>query len=99
MATERHGPDVAFQDIGGPQSKKEQADMGKVWKVIAAVIVSLGLSVAIVGCGSSTAPTMDKMPGDQMKENKMHNDKMGGDGMKDGKMGSDKMDGIKKGKM
>jgi len=76
--------------------------MGKIWKVIAAVIVSLGLSVAIVGCGSSTAPTKDKMPGGQMKDNKMHNDKMGGDGMKDGKMGSDKMgsdkmDGNKKG--
>lgn len=73
--------------------------MGKIWQVIGAVSVSLGLSVAIVGCGSSTAPTKDKMPGSQMKENKMHNDKMGGDGMKDGKMGSDKMDGNKKGKM
>ena len=68
--------------------------MGKVWKVIAAVIVTLGLSVAIVGCGSSAAPTQDKMTGGQMKDNKMPDGKMGGD-----KMGGDKMDGDKKGKM
>ncbi len=65
--------------------------MGKAWQVIAAVVVALGLSVAIVGCGSSTAPTKDKMGGDKMKD-----DKMGGDKMKDGKMGDDKM---KDGKM
>ncbi|HTU17167.1 MAG TPA: hypothetical protein VMG10_03835 [Gemmataceae bacterium] len=68
--------------------------MGKVWKVVAAVIVSLGLGVAIVGCGSSTAPPKDKMTGDQMKDNKMHDNKMGSD-----KMDHGKMDGGKKGKM
>jgi pentapeptide MXKDX repeat protein len=83
--------------------------MGKVWSAIVAVVASLALSVAIVGCGSSTSPTKDKMTGGQMKDNKMHDDKMGSDGMKDGKMGSPKMgsdkmdqgkmDGDKKGKM
>lgn len=73
--------------------------MAKVWKMIAAVMVSLGLSVALAGCSPSTAPTKDKMPSGQMKENKMPNDKMGDDGMKDGKMGGDKIDGNKKGKM
>jgi pentapeptide MXKDX repeat protein len=73
--------------------------MGKVWKVIAAVIVSLGLSVAIVGCGSSAPPPKDKMTGDQMKDNKMPDGKMGSDRTGNDKMGGDKMDGDKKGKM
>ena len=78
--------------------------MGKVWKVIAAVIVTLGLSVAIVGCGSSAGPTKEKMSGGQMKDNKMPDgkmgsDKMGNDKMGNDKMGRDKMDGDKKGKM
>jgi pentapeptide MXKDX repeat protein len=73
--------------------------MGKVWKVIAAVIVGLGLSVAIVGCGSSAGPTKDKMPGGQMKDNKMPDGKMGSDKMGNDKMGGDKMDGDNKVKM
>jgi hypothetical protein len=60
--------------------------------VIAAVLVSLGLSVAIVGCGSSTVPPKDKMTGGQMKDNKMHDDKMGSDKMGGDKLGGDKMD-------
>jgi len=73
--------------------------MGKVWKVIAAVIVTLGLSVAIVGCGSSAGPTKDKMTGGQMKDNKMPDGKMGSDKMGNDKMDHGKMDGDKKGKM
>ena len=73
--------------------------MGKVWKVIAAVIVTLGLSVAIVGCGSSAGPTKDKMTGGQMKDNKMPDGKMGSDKMGSDKMDHGKMDGDKKGKM
>jgi pentapeptide MXKDX repeat protein len=71
--------------------------MGKVWQVIAVSVVGLALSFAIVGCGSSTAPTKDKMGGDKtmggerMKDNKMAGDKMGADKMKDDKMGGDKM--------
>jgi pentapeptide MXKDX repeat protein len=65
--------------------------MGKLSKVIAAAVVALGLGVAVVGCGSSTAPTKDKMSGDKMGGDKMHGDKMGGDKMKDDKMGGDKM--------
>ena len=73
--------------------------MGKIWRVIAAVIVSLGLSVAIVGCGSSTAPTKDKMTDGQMKDNQMPDNKMGSDKMGGDKMDHGKMDGDKKGKM
>lgn len=83
--------------------------MRKLWSAIVAVVASLSLCVAIVGCGSSTSPTKDKMSGGQMQNNKMHDDKMGSDGMKDGKMGNPKMggdkmdqgkmDGDKKGKM
>ena len=73
--------------------------MGKIWQAIGAVVVSLGLSVAIVGCGSSPAPTKDKMSGDQMKDNKMGGDKMGSDKKDGGKMDGGKMDGDKKGKM
>jgi pentapeptide MXKDX repeat protein len=73
--------------------------MGKVWKVIAAVIVTLGLSVAIVGCGSSAGPTKDKMTGGQMKDNKMPDGKMGSDKMGNDIMDHGKMDGDRKGKM
>jgi hypothetical protein len=68
------------------------ANRGKFWQVTAAVLGSLGLSVAIVGCGSSTAPTKEKMTGGQMKENKMHEGKMEGDHLELGKMGSPKME-------
>jgi pentapeptide MXKDX repeat protein len=65
--------------------------MRTVWQVMAAVVVGVGLSVAIAGCSSSTAPTKDKMTGDKMggdkmSGDKMHGDKMGGDKMKDDKM-------------
>ena len=73
--------------------------MGKIWRVIAAVIVSLGLSVTIVGCGSSAAPTQDKMTGGQMKDNKMPDGKMGSDKMGNDIMDHGKMDGDRKGKM
>ena len=73
--------------------------MGKVWKVIAAVIVTLGLSVAIVGCSSSAGPTKDKMTGGQMKDNKMPDGKMGSDKMGNDIMDHGKMDGDRKGKM
>ena len=73
--------------------------MGKIWRVIAAVIVSLGLSVAIVGCGSSAGPTKDKMTGGQMKDNKMPDGKMGSDKMGNDIMDHGKMDGDRKGKM
>ena len=73
--------------------------MGKVWKVIAAVIVTLGLSVAIVGCGSSAGPTKDKMTGGQMKDDKMPDGKMGSDKMGNDIMDHGKMDGDRKGKM
>jgi hypothetical protein len=70
--------------------------MRTLWQVIAAVVVGVGLSVAIAGCGSPTAPSIenkmsgDKMSGDKMGD-KMH-DKMGdkmGDKMHD-KMGDKK---------
>ncbi len=60
--------------------------MGKIWQLMVAAVLGLGLSMAIVGCGSSTAPTKDKMGGDKM---------MSGDKMKDDKMGGDKMKGDK----
>lgn len=60
--------------------------MRKVWQVLAVAVVGLGLSLATVGCGSSTAPTNDKMGGDKMKDNKMGGDKMRNDKMKDGAM-------------
>jgi pentapeptide MXKDX repeat protein len=63
--------------------------MGKVFSVIAAVVVALGVCLAVVGCGSSTNTPKDRMGGD-----KMGGDKMGGD-----KMGGDKMGGDKKEKM
>jgi pentapeptide MXKDX repeat protein len=65
--------------------------MAKIWKMIVAAVLGLGLSLAVVGCGSSTAPTKDKMGGDKMKEDKMGHDKMGADKMKEDKMGGDKM--------
>jgi hypothetical protein len=68
--------------------------MGKITAVIAAVLVGLGLSLAVVGCGSPTG-TKDKM-GDKMKDDKMKDDKMKDDKMKDDKMKDDKMKDDKK---
>jgi pentapeptide MXKDX repeat protein len=66
--------------------------MSKVQQVISAAVAGLGLSVAIAGCGSSTAPTKDKMGSDKMMSgDKMKDNKMSGDKMKDDKMGGDKM--------
>lgn len=60
--------------------------MGKLLSGIAAVVMGLVLSVAIVGCTGTTAtPTKDKMG------EKMGSDKMGGDKMSTDKMGGDKM--------
>jgi len=63
--------------------------MGKITAVIAAVLVGLGLSLAVVGCGAPTA-SKDKMS-DKMKDDKMKDDKMKDDKMKDDKMKDDKM--------
>jgi pentapeptide MXKDX repeat protein len=68
--------------------------MRKVGLAITGVVVVLGLSVAVVGCNSSTAGG-DKMSGDKMGGDKMAGDKMGGDKMKDDKMKDDKMGGDK----
>ena len=65
--------------------------MGKLWQVILVAVAGLGLSVALVGCGPSTAPTKDRMSGDKMHGDKMGSDKMDGDKMKDDKMGGEKM--------
>jgi hypothetical protein len=65
--------------------------MRTVFSLIAAGVVGLGVSLAVVGCGSPTATPKDKMGG------KMEGDKMGGDKM-GGKMEGDKM-GDKKDKM
>ena len=56
--------------------------MRKIGLAIAGVVVVLGLSVAVVGCNSSTAGG-DKMSCDKMGGDKMAGDKMGGDKMKD----------------
>jgi len=66
--------------------------MGKLLSGIAAVVMGLGLSLAITGCtGSTPTPAKDKMAGekmstDKMGGDKMNTDKMGGDKMKDDKM-------------
>jgi pentapeptide MXKDX repeat protein len=70
--------------------------MGKIFSVIAAVVVALGVSLAVIGCGGSTGAPKDKMGGDKMGGDKMSGDKMGGDKMGGDKMGGDKMGGDKK---
>jgi pentapeptide MXKDX repeat protein len=71
--------------------------MRKIWQVIgvsaAAVVVSLGLCLAVVGCGSSTHTGEEKMQGDKMGGGKMGGEKMGGDKMSGDKMSGDKMGG------
>ena len=54
--------------------------MRKIGPAIAGVVVVLGLSVAVVGCNSSTAGG-DKMGGGKMSGDKMAGDKMGGEKM------------------
>ena len=67
---------------------------------ITAAVVSLGMGLVIVGCGSSTATPKDKMSADKMTgSDKMNADKMSADKMKADKMNADKMAGDKKDKM
>ena len=54
--------------------------MRKIGLAIAGVVVVVGLSVAVVGCNSSTAGG-DKMGGGKMSGDKMAGDKMGGEKM------------------
>jgi pentapeptide MXKDX repeat protein len=70
--------------------EQRRFNVRKVWQVIAVTVVSLGLGLAIGGCGSPTTTGKDKMGGD-----KMGSDRMGGDKMQEDKMGSDKMGGDK----
>jgi hypothetical protein len=88
------------------RDKQRTIKMRKIIAVIAAFVVSFGLSLALVGCGSSTPPSQPKMGGDKMGEkmqgDKMQGDKMQGDkmgGKMGGKMEGDKMQGDKKDKM
>jgi pentapeptide MXKDX repeat protein len=69
--------------------------MRRIGLAIAGVVVVLGLSVAVVGCNSSTAGG-DKMSTDKMSGDKMSGDKMGGEKMAGDKMSGDKMGGDKK---
>jgi hypothetical protein len=70
--------------------------MRKIWQLISVAVVSLGLGLAVVGCGSST--TAGKMGGEKMSGDKMGDEKMGGK-MGGEKMSGEKMDGAKKDKM
>jgi pentapeptide MXKDX repeat protein len=73
-------------------SLQRSFNVKKFLSVIAAVIVGLGVSLALVGCsGSSATPTKDKMGGEKMSTDKMSTDKMGADKMSTEKMGGDKM--------
>jgi hypothetical protein len=75
--------------------------MRKLRTAIVAVVVGLGLSVAVVGCSNSSGNPGDKMKADKMGstmsgDNKMTADKMEGSGkMSPGKMG-DTMSGENK---
>ena len=60
--------------------------MRKVWQLIAVAVVSLGLGLAVGGCGSSTK---DEKGAGKMDGGKMNSGKMNGDKMDGGKM--DKM--------
>ena len=42
--------------------------MRKIWQVIVVAVVGLGLGLAIVGCGSPTTTSKDKMGTDKMGE-------------------------------
>jgi hypothetical protein len=50
--------------------------MSKFWQVLAVAVVGLGLTLGLVGCGST--PSTGKM-GDKMGTDKMGGDKMSGD--------------------
>jgi pentapeptide MXKDX repeat protein len=67
--------------------------MRTFFSLVAAGVVGLGVSLAVVGCGSPANPAKDKMSGDKMGAGKMSGDEMSGD-----KMGGkkDKSDDTKK---
>jgi hypothetical protein len=70
--------------------------------LIAAVLLSLGLGLAVGGCGKNEAKTgaMDDGKMSTTKsDGKMNDSKMNDGKMDDGKMGTGKMDDSKKGKM
>jgi len=70
--------------------------MSKLRAGIVAIIVGLGLSLAVVGCSSSSGNSSDKMGSKMSGDNKMSADKMSSEGkMSPGKMG-DKMSGENK---
>jgi pentapeptide MXKDX repeat protein len=71
--------------------------MRTFFSLVAAGVVGLGVSLAVVGCSSPTNASKDKMSGDKMGGDKM-GAKMDGDKMAADKMGGDKM-GDKKDKM
>ncbi len=66
--------------------------MRTFFSLVAAGVVGLGVSLAVVGCGSPANPARDKMSGDKMGAGKMSGDEMSD------RMSGDKM-GDKKGKM
>jgi hypothetical protein len=70
--------------------------MHRIFQVMGVVVVSLGLSLAVVGCSSGVSSEKDKMSPGNGKD-KMSNDKMSSDKMGNGKdkMSSDKMSGGK----
>jgi hypothetical protein len=68
--------------------------MRKVLQLISVAVLSMGLGLAIGGCGSSTTTGKDKMGGSKMDDGKMKDGKM--DGVK---MDGHKMDDSKKDKM
>ena len=69
--------------------------MRKIGLAIAGVAVVLGLSMAVVGCSSSTTPDNGMMGGDKMSGNKMAGDEKAGDKMAGDKVAGDKMAGDK----
>jgi hypothetical protein len=70
--------------------------MSKLRAAIVAIVVGLGLSLAVVGCSSSSGNSGDKMGNKMSGDNKMNADKIEGVGkMSSGKMG-DKMSGENK---
>jgi hypothetical protein len=75
--------------------------MRKVWHLIAVAVVSLGLGLAVGGCGLSSNDEggTAKMDGGKMDGGKMDGGKMDGGKMDGGKMDGGKMDGGKKNKM
>jgi hypothetical protein len=65
--------------------------MTKLRAGIVAIVVGLGLSLAIVGCSSSSANSSDKMNDDKMGSKMSGDNRMNADKMSEGKMNADKM--------